>query len=236
MASGESYSVPLTTIFWVISQYNFPTGGLGERQQRSLVLEEPAFARRPAAEPRELAARADHAVAGDDDGDRVPAVGRTDCAGGADVAQATRQLAVAYRRAVRDGAQGAPHAPLKRRAGRVQRKVERRTVPGEVLRQLIAGTGQEATRRPTPVVRLDAREIPSGEPHAGEPRGGGGDHELADRAREPDRGALAHHSSPLSKRRAGAGARRAAPRDRNCGRRGRGPHAARSVRCRAGCG
>src|SRR2546426_7629573 len=84
---------------------------------------------------------------------------------------------------------------------RSQGKVERRAGPGEVLRQLIAGTGQEATRRPTPVVRLDAREAPSGEPHAGEPRGGGGDHELADRAREPDRGALAHHSSPLSKRR-----------------------------------
>src|SRR3989441_3356454 len=215
MASGESYSVPLTTIFWVISQYNFPTGGLGEREQRSLVLEEPAFAIQAAAETRELAARADHAVAGDDDGDRVPAVGRTDCAGGADVAQATRQLAVAHGRAVRDGAQGAPHAPLKRRAGRVQGKVERRTGPGEVLRQLIAGTGQEAARGLSPVVRLDAREIHARKPHAGKPRVAGGDHELADRAREPDRGALARHSSPPSKRRAGAGARRAVPRDRN---------------------
>src|SRR2546426_12573681 len=168
MASGESYSVPLTTIFWVISQYNFPTGGLGERQQRSLVLEEPAFAIQAAAETCELAARADHAVAGDDDGDRIPAVGRTDCARGADVAQATRQLAVAHGRAERNGAQGAPHAPLTRRAGRVQGQVERRTGPVEVPRQLIAGTGQEATRRPTPVVRLDAREAPSGEPHAGE--------------------------------------------------------------------
>src|SRR5207249_10578814 len=87
---------------------------------------------------------------------RSLSVGRTGGARGADVAQATRQLAVAHGRAVRDGAQGAPHAPLKRRAGRVQGKVERRAGPGEVLRQLIAGTGQEATRRPTPVVRLDA--------------------------------------------------------------------------------
>src|SRR5438128_3691904 len=182
MASGESYSVPLTTIFWVISQYNVPSGGLGERQQGSLVLEEPALAIQAAAETRELAARADHAVAGDDDGDRVPAVGRADCAGGADVAQATRQLSVAHGRAVRDGAQGAPHPPLKRRAGRVQGPVERRPGPGEVLRQLIAGPGPAAPRRPTPVVRLDAREAPSREPHAGKPRVAGGDHELADRA------------------------------------------------------
>src|SRR5438876_10762894 len=187
MASGESYSVPLTTIFWVISQYNFPSGGLGERQQGPLVLEEPAFAIQAAAEARELAARADHAVAGDDDGDRVLSVGRTDCARGADVAQATRQLAVAHGRAVRDGAQGAPHAPLKRGAGRVQGKVERRTGPGEVLRQLLAGPGEVTARGLSLVVRLDAREIHSGEPHACEPRGGGGDHELADRALKASR-------------------------------------------------
>src|SRR2546428_10844321 len=105
MASGESYSVPLTTIFWVISQYNFPTGGLGERQQRSLVLEEPAFAIQAAAATCELAARADHAAAGDDDGVRIPAAGRTDCPRGSDVAQATRQPAVAHGRACGDGAQ-----------------------------------------------------------------------------------------------------------------------------------
>src|SRR3989442_4320956 len=187
MASGESYSVPLTTIFWVISQYNFPTGGLGERQQRALVLEEPAFAIQAAAETGELAARTDHAVAGDDDGDRVLPVGRTYCAGGADVAQATSQLAVAHGGAVRDDEEGAPHAPLKRRAGRVQGKVERRASLGEVLRQLLAGPGEVTARGLSLVVRLDARETHSREPPAGEPRGRGGDHELADRTLQASR-------------------------------------------------
>src|SRR5207249_5615814 len=40
-----------------------------QSQQRSLVLEQPAFAIQAAAEAGELAARPDHAVAGDNDGD-----------------------------------------------------------------------------------------------------------------------------------------------------------------------
>src|SRR2546422_7556219 len=47
--------------------------------------------------------------------------------GGSGVAQAARQLAVAQRRPVRDGAQGIPHAPLKRRAGRDALRSEEHT-------------------------------------------------------------------------------------------------------------
>src|SRR3989442_3118527 len=43
---------------------------LEQRHQRPLVLEQPAFAIQAAAEAGQLAARPDHAVTGDDDGDR----------------------------------------------------------------------------------------------------------------------------------------------------------------------
>src|SRR2546427_4968629 len=69
-----------------------------EHHDRPLVLEQPALAVQAAAEARQLAARAHDAVAGDDDRDGVLAVGRTDRARGADVAEATSQLAVAHRR------------------------------------------------------------------------------------------------------------------------------------------
>src|SRR5439155_27373352 len=91
-----------------------PAGLVAERQGGPFVLQQPALAVQAAAEARELAARADHPVAGDDDGDRVLSVGRADGAGGARVAEAARQLAIAHRRAVGDGPQGVPDTPLER--------------------------------------------------------------------------------------------------------------------------
>src|SRR2546427_7852580 len=121
-----------------------------EHHDRPLVLEQPAVGVKPAAEAGQLAARAHDAVAGDDDRDGVLTVGRTDRASGADVAEATSQLAVAHRRAVGDGAQGAPDAPLKRCTGRVEGKVERGTGLGEVLRQLLTGTSEDNARGTLP--------------------------------------------------------------------------------------
>jgi len=107
--------------------------------------------------------------------------------GEAHVAQAARQVAIAQGAPVRDGAEDIPHAPLKRRAGRVQGDVEGRGGPAEVLRELLAGSGEKTTRRSAPVPPT-GRDFPcSREPHAGEPGVGRGDHKLADRARKPDR-------------------------------------------------
>jgi len=50
------------------------------------VLEQPTLAVEAAAEACQVAARTDHAVAGDDDGDGVPAVGGADGAGGVRIA------------------------------------------------------------------------------------------------------------------------------------------------------
>src|SRR6266480_6928187 len=71
-------------------------------RQRPFVLEQPALAVEAPAEPRERAVRPDDAMAGHDDGDRVLPIGGADGAGGPQVAQAARQLAVAQRRPVRD--------------------------------------------------------------------------------------------------------------------------------------
>src|SRR2546430_835013 len=75
-----------------------------ERQRDPFVLEQPALAVQATAEAGQLAARPDHTVAGDDDGDRVLAVGGADGAGGARAAETARQLAVAGGRAVGNGA------------------------------------------------------------------------------------------------------------------------------------
>jgi hypothetical protein len=90
------------------------------------VLEQPAFALQAAGVAGEGAALADHAVAGDDDRDRVAAVGEADGAAGARHAEAGGELAVAGGGAERDRAQRAPHALLERgTAGTDREQVER---------------------------------------------------------------------------------------------------------------
>src|SRR3989442_1214283 len=116
---------------------------LEQRHQRPLVLEQPAFAIQAAAEAGQLAARPDHAVTGDDDGDRVLAVGGAHGASGARVAEAPRQLAVARGGAVGDGAEEVPHLLLEGRAGRVERQVERRPGAGEGLVSLVPSPGEQ---------------------------------------------------------------------------------------------
>src|SRR5206468_6615181 len=118
-----------------------------EHHQSTLVLEQPALAIQPPAEAGERPVRSDDAMAGDDDGDRIFPVGGAHSAGEAHVAQAARHVAIAPRGPVRDGAEDIPHAPLKRRAGRVQGDVEGRGGPAEVLRELLAGSGEKTTRR-----------------------------------------------------------------------------------------
>src|SRR5207244_1712978 len=119
---------------------------LPERQQGPLVLEQPTLAVEAAAVARQLPARSHHTVAGDDYRDRVLAVGRPNGARGAHIAQAASQVAVAHGRAVGDGAEGVPHAPLERRARGVEWQIEGRSSPGEVLVQLLPSPLQHRAR------------------------------------------------------------------------------------------
>src|SRR2546426_4624735 len=113
-----------------------------EHHDRPLVLQQPTLAVQAAAEAGQLAARADHAVAGDDDRDGVLAVRCPDRTRRSDVAQAARQLAVAHGRAVGDGAEGVPHLALEIGPRGVEGQFERRARAGEVLAQLLAGKSE----------------------------------------------------------------------------------------------
>src|SRR5207244_5855194 len=220
-----------------------------ELHQGALVLQQPALAVQAAAEARQLAVNSYDAMTGDDDRDRVLPVGGADGPGGPDVAQATRQLAVAHRRAVRDGAERAPHAPLEQGAGGFQGKIERGARAGEVLRQLLASASEKSTGGSRTVVltplRFANRGDGAGEQDAGERGVRRGEQQRADGGGQMGEGGghglrgLYHGASipsGFSRRQAGVAAARVAPRDTSCGRRARALRAARSVRCRAGCG
>jgi signal transduction histidine kinase len=110
-----------------------------------LVGEEPALGLDAAGVAGERARRADHAVAGHDDRDRVAGVRGPDGAGGATAQREVRRdVAVGGRRAVGHLAQRRPDALLQRAAGRREREVEGRPRPREVLLQLRGGVGQDA--------------------------------------------------------------------------------------------
>src|SRR3954470_12676016 len=89
----------------------------------AFVVEQPALHIQAAGVAGELAGRADDAVAGDDDADRVQDVGAADRAGEAGVAELARDLAVGDGLAVRDLDQRVPHAPLELGALGGQREV-----------------------------------------------------------------------------------------------------------------
>ena len=76
---------------------------------------------------------ADHPVAGDDDRQRVGAVGGADRARRRGLADAARELAIGDRGAERDLAQRCPDAQLEGGAGRAERQRERPAGAGEVL-------------------------------------------------------------------------------------------------------
>src|SRR3954452_2116939 len=96
-------------------------GGLEAERQlpRSLprlVVEQPCLAVEPPAVPGQGAVAADDAVAGDDDRDRVAAVGEADGTCGAGTPDASRQLAVADPLTEGDAHQLVPDAALEGRS------------------------------------------------------------------------------------------------------------------------
>src|SRR5690606_9520031 len=98
--------------------------------------EQPTLARHPAAVAAKLAVRVHDAVARDHDGELVGAVGLRYCPERCRLAYALRQLPVRDRRAGRYAPQLVPHGALEVAAERLQRRVEGRAAPGEVLGEL----------------------------------------------------------------------------------------------------
>src|SRR3954470_9490432 len=116
------------------------------RTYPSLVVEQLALHIQAAGVAGELAGRADDAVAGDDDGDRVHGVRVADRAG--DAAELTRELAVGDGLAVGDLDERVPHALLERGAARRELQVELLAVAREVLVELGRHVGERAVVRP----------------------------------------------------------------------------------------
>ena len=113
------------------------SGGLPvRREEGALRLEQPELAPQAAAVAAEPAVRGDHAVARDDDGDAVGAVGGSDGARRSRRADLPSELRVGARLAEGDAQQRVPHAALERTARVLQRQVERAPAAGEVLVQL----------------------------------------------------------------------------------------------------
>src|SRR4051794_38301764 len=116
-----------------------------QRRNPSLVVQQRALGVQAAGVAGERAVRADHAVAGVDDRDRVAAVGAADRA--RDAAQLARELAVGGGLAMRDLAQPRPDGALELGAVLGQREVERGALAGEVLIELALHFGERAVVR-----------------------------------------------------------------------------------------
>src|SRR5262245_21773625 len=112
------------------------------RTYPSFVVEKLALGVKATGVARELAGRADDAVAGNDDRDRVHGVRAADRAG--DAAELARELAVGDGLAVGDRDERVPYALLELGAVRVQREVEALAVAGEVLVELRRDVGERA--------------------------------------------------------------------------------------------
>ena len=89
---------------------------LKERSLTLLEFEQCTFGRQTAAESRERAIRADHAMTGHDDRDRVGAVGQTDGPNSFRILDAFGELQIANRFAIRDATSIPATLVLKRRA------------------------------------------------------------------------------------------------------------------------
>src|SRR5258708_9199456 len=99
---------------------------------QALQVEERPLAGQPATVAGQLAVAADDAVAGDDDGDRVAAIGGTNCAARGGRAELGCDLAVGDGVAVGNAAEHVPYPALGRSAVEPQRHVELGERAGEV--------------------------------------------------------------------------------------------------------
>ena len=86
----------------------------------------------PAAEPGQAAVRPDHAMTGNDNGNRVLTVGGADGTHGRRTSDVPRQLRITPRRTVRNLFERVPDVALKRGTGRRDRQIELPSLAQEV--------------------------------------------------------------------------------------------------------
>ncbi len=176
----------------------------GPAEHARLVIQQPFLERQSAAVADQRPTRADHPVAGDDDGDRVAAIGGADGPRGTRPADPPGLLRIADGRAEGDGQERVPGKSLEGCAGHAERQVERRSLAGEVCAQLLdrARNGALSRRQPAPASGAGAA-VPERQVEAGQGLAVGGQHELADGAgivAVPGGGRLRHGRSPGMKR------------------------------------
>jgi len=106
------------------------------RHDGGFVVEQATLEGEAAGVADELARGADHAVTGDDDGERVLAIGGTNGAGGGRLADGGGKLGVAEGLAEGDSAQGGPDALLEGCADCRQREIEGEPFAGRVFGEL----------------------------------------------------------------------------------------------------
>ncbi len=106
------------------------------RTRRTLERQEGPLDGEPAAKAGERAVGPDHAVARNDDRQRIRTVGKPDRPRTSDDSHVPRELPVRPGLAVGDGAQPFPDRELKRRARRGELQLEAPSLPGEILGKL----------------------------------------------------------------------------------------------------
>src|ERR1051325_4535384 len=162
---------------------------VAQRHQRSLVLEQPALTLQPAAEAGQLPFRADHAVTGNDDGNRVGAVGGANGTGRFGIAQAPGELTITRCDTEGDLAQQLPYAELEVRPPGLERQIERGACVGEILLELGFDANEQFRRATSPEdpalggVKGEGMNARSREIHAGQSRLRCRQHEIPHRAR-----------------------------------------------------
>ena len=127
-----------------------------EKSQRNwmscgiFMVEQKFFAIEPAAKAHELAIRADHAMARDDDRDRVLPAGSSDCARQRAIANRRGDFAVGAGLAEWDQGELVPDVSLEPVAIHLKREVKRCSLPGEVLVELTRDRFETARRSHRP--------------------------------------------------------------------------------------
>src|SRR5262249_7039826 len=110
---------------------------------RALESEQEALALEPARVAPQPSVLADHAVARDDDRERVATHRLADATGHPAAAQTGRQLAVRHGLAERNGPEQRPHPLVEGVAARRRPQLEARAIAREIVAELVRGLGED---------------------------------------------------------------------------------------------
>src|ERR1700727_2430093 len=125
------------------------SNGHPRSHERGFVVEQEALTLEASGVTGQVATRADHAMARDDDRDRIASVGQADCPRGRRPLELARELSVRGGGAVGDLEQAPPDALEEGTpAAHLQRDVELEALAGEVLLELVAHPREWLLRPP----------------------------------------------------------------------------------------